>query len=115
EGERRRTRRRLRAAGAFVRLRRWIGREAAPRHRTREAEAVEIGGVVAGDACRQHLGLPGARRQLEPLELADHLEETVAAVELRPRLHVLPAEEKAHQIGGGDGLDLAAEPAEGQA
>src|SRR5207244_10105875 len=81
----------------------------------RETEAVEIGGVVACDARRQHLSLPGARRQLEPLQQADDLEEPVAAVELRPRLHVLPAEEEAHQVGGGDGLDLATQAAEGQA
>src|SRR5439155_15774927 len=47
--------------------------------------------------------------------LADDLEEPVAAMQLRPRLHVLPAEEKAHQVGGGDGLDLPPQAAEGQA
>src|SRR5439155_10997938 len=113
--ERRRARRCLGAPGTCVLLRGRIGLEAAPCHRTRETEAVEIGGVVARDARRQHLSLPGARRQLEPLELADHLEEPVAAVELRPRLHVLPAEEEAHQVGGGDGLDLPAQATEGQA
>src|SRR5204863_482356 len=108
-------RRRPGARRACVLPRRRVGLEAASDHRTRETEAVEIGGVVARDARRQHLSLPGARRQLEPLQLADDLEEPVAAVELRPRLHVLPAEEEAHQVGGGDGLDLPAQAAEGQA
>src|SRR5207248_10939299 len=52
--------------------------------------------------------------QLETLELADDLEETVAHVQLRAGLHVLPAEEEAHQIGRAHRLDLATETAEGQ-
>ena len=42
------------------------------------------------DARREDARLPRRSGELEPLELADYLQETVAAVELSARLHVLP-------------------------
>src|SRR5205814_8077708 len=49
------------------------------------------------------------------LELAQHLREAVAAVELGAGLEVLPAEEEAHEIRGGHGFDRATETPERQA
>ncbi len=54
-------------------------REATPHHLAREAQLVEPGRLVPGDARGEHLGLPGARRQLEPLELLDGAEHAGAA------------------------------------
>ena len=57
-------------------------------------------GVVADDARRQDRALPGAGRGLEALQLRDHAREPAAAVQLRPRAHVLPAEQEAQEVGG---------------
>src|SRR5439155_8594044 len=88
--------------------------EPAPDDRAGQAQVLEVRRVVAGDPGRQYLRLPGSRRELQPLELTDHLEEPRPPVELRPGLEVLPAEEEAHEIGGRDGLDLAPEARERQ-
>ena len=53
--------------------------------------------------------LPGARRDLEALELLDHGEEAAPALELRPRRHVLPAQQEAHEVLRRHRLDLAAQ------
>src|SRR5581483_7411128 len=73
----------------------------------REAEAVEVGGVVARDARGEHVLFPGAGGQLEPLELAHDREQALPAVKLRAGVDVLPAQQKAHQVGRAHRLDLA--------
>ncbi len=83
--------------------------EPSPGHLAGEAEGVEHAGLVAGEPRGEDLPLPGARRRMEPLELADDLGEAARSVEPRARRGVLPAEEEAHQVGAGDGLDLAAQ------
>src|SRR5439155_5836934 len=90
------------------------GPQPAPRERPRETEALQIARIVASDAGGEDVRLPGARGKLEPLELTDHLVETVAPMELRAGVHVLPAKEEAHQVGDGHRLDLAPETTERQ-
>ena len=82
--------------------------QAAPCHLACQAQVLEIGGVVEVDARREHVALPRRRRQLQSLQLRDHLRDAVALVQLRPRLHVLPAQQEAHEVGGGHRLDLLA-------
>src|SRR6185295_2225816 len=115
EGERRGTARRLDARRGRLVVAGGVAPETTPRDRARQAEPFEVRRIVARDARRQDLRLPGTRRQLEPLELTDDGEQPVAAVELRALVDVLPTEEEAHQVGGRCRLDLAAEPSERQA
>src|SRR5712692_2949078 len=86
--------------------------ETAPGDLTRQTELVEPGGLVAPHARRQHFPLPARRGQLEALELLDDAREPFAAVELQPRLHVLPGEEEPHEVGRAHRLDLPPEPVE---
>src|SRR4029453_4182775 len=85
-----------------------------PRHHAAEAEMLEVVGLIGAHACGQDLRLPGTRRQLDALQLPDDREQAVAAVEPRSGLHVLPAEEESHQIGGAHRLDRLAQPAGGE-
>src|SRR6185503_19296734 len=86
-------------AGRIVLVRRGVGAEPSPRDGSREAELLQVVRVVAGDPRGKYVGLPRARGELDALELAHHLEQPLAAMEVRARLYVLPAEEEAHEIG----------------
>src|SRR5205085_858511 len=52
--------------------------------------------------------------QLEAVELRDHRGDAVASVQPRAGSRMLPAEEEAHEVGGGDGIDLAPQSANGE-
>jgi hypothetical protein len=49
------------------------------------------------------------------LELSDDLGHTVAAMQLTPRLHMLPPEQEAHEVGSRHRLDFLTQPAQRQA
>ncbi len=72
------------------------------RHRSSSQAA-----AILGHAGREDGGLPGARRDLEALQLLDHGQDPLAPFELRTRSHVLPAEEKPQEVLGSYRLDLA--------
>ena len=89
--------------------------ETRPRQLAREAELVEPGGTVVGDARRQHPLLPSPRRALVPAELLQHREHAPAAHALGAGRHVLPAQQEAEELLGGGGLDLAPQTLRGVA
>ena len=60
---------------------------------------------VAPNTCRQDFALPSPRRQVEALQLFDHLRDARSAFSLRTLRNVLPGEEETHQVLGGYGLD----------
>ena len=66
-------------------------------------------------AAGQDFSFPGGRRDLVGLQLADYLQHAVGAMQLRAGRDVLPALEEAHEIGGVDRLDFAAQAADGEA
>ena len=90
-------------------------RKSPPHHLARKAETVEKLRVVAGDPARKDGGFPGARGNLIPLELPDHGQRAIHAVQLSAARDVLPAGQETHEIGGRGRLDLPAQPAESQA
>src|SRR2546428_11058136 len=72
---------------------------------------LEISRIVEADTRRNDVLFPRRRRELHPLQQTDDLEHAVPAVELRTRLDVLPAEQKAHEVCGGGCLPPPAGPA----
>ena len=74
-----------------------------------EAEIVEPGRLVAGEARRQDLALPGAGRRLEALELADDDFDRVRPRHARIGGDPLPVEQEAQEVARGDRLDLGAQ------
>ena len=49
------------------------------------------------------------------MQLADHLQQTIDAVQLSSRRDVLPTQQKAQIVGGGDWFNLAPQPLNGYA
>src|SRR5439155_19264292 len=90
-------------------------RQPSPGDLAREAELVEQRPVIAGQPRRQHVALPGGRRGLEPLQLPDDLRQPLRAVQLRSRVHVLPAEQEAEEVLRGGRLDLPPQPPQREA
>ena len=95
----------------------WVGRDAAPAYGSGEAKRIEVAGVVVGDAGGEKGALPLDGRGLEAFELTQGFEDAFFAGECGWRLRgeVLPAEQPVHVDGGGDGFDLLAAGAEGEA
>lgn len=93
--------------------------DAAPSNGAGEAESVQVGGVVVGDACGEERAFPLDGGGLEAFELGEGVEDAFFAGELRldsvQGREVLPTQEPTEIDGGGDGLDLLAEYAEGEA
>ena len=92
-----------------------VRRDAAPADGSGEAEGVEPAGIVVGDAGGEEGALPLDGGGFEAFELVEGFEDAFFAGELRLRGEVLPVEQPAHVDGGGDGFDLLAEGAEGEA
>ena len=92
-----------------------VGGDAAPAYGSGEAEVVEPAGVVVGYAGGEEGALPLDGRGLEAFELVEGFEDAFFAAELGLRGEVLPGAEPAEVDGGGDGFDLLAEGAEGEA
>src|SRR6185295_18599716 len=88
------------------------GGEPGPTDFAGEAERVEERRFVAVDAQREDVALPGVRGDFESVELFDDFVNAVDAGQARRRRHVLPGEEEAHEVGGGDRLDLGAQTIE---
>ena len=65
--------------------------------------------MVPRDARRQHVGFPRAGRHLEALQLRDGRGQSGAAFALRSRGHMVPAQQKPHEILSRHRLDLAAQ------
>ena len=97
------------AAFACILQRRRMRRQASPADRAGQAELVEPAGSYSIDAARENLLLPGIGRDLEALQLMQHLQQAALAAELRLRREVLPAQQPAHELRRGDGLDLLAQ------
>src|ERR1700691_1103086 len=89
-------------------------REPAPGYFTSETKVVEIFGVVARHPRGQNLLLPRRRGEFASLHLAHDLQRAVDAMQLRARIEVLPAPEERVEFRRGDGLDLAAQPPDGE-
>ena len=68
-----------------------------------------------GDAGGEEGSLPLDGGSLEAFELLDGGEDSFFSGELRLGCEVVPVEEPAHEDGGGDGFDLLAQRAEGEA
>src|SRR4051794_41865664 len=58
------------------------------------------------------MALPRVCGDLETVEFFDHFVNAIDAGQARRWRHVLPGEEEAHEIGGGDRLDFGAQAVE---
>src|SRR5439155_24139171 len=72
--------------------------ETAPGDLARQAELVEPGRLVPPHPRGKDFPLPACRGHLEALELLDDTRETLSAVQLHSRPHVLPGQREAHGI-----------------
>src|SRR5207253_4054851 len=89
--------------------------EPLPHKPTGEPLLIEPCGLVLADAVGQDLGLPGAGRRLEALELREHRAHRIGTLHATAERDALPVEEKAHEVARLDGLDLGAQPLDGVA
>src|SRR4029079_2195813 len=77
------------------------------------AELVEPALRVGAEAARQHVGLPGFRRQRDPLQRHQRLAQAVeAGAGAAEGIDVLPAREEAGELAGVGRLDLLAQAGE---
>ena len=90
-------------------------RQARPGDLSRETEQVEHRRVVSVDARGEDRALPGGGRHLESVEHLDRFAKAVTSGQLRRFVHVLPLEQEAHEVRGGDRLDLGPEAVHGVA
>ena len=97
-----------RRAGRRVGVGAGPGREPQPADLAVVAQPVEPRGVVVAQPAGEQLGLPRDRGGLEALELLDHGGEPGLARELRAGRDVLPAQQEAHEVLRGRGLDALA-------
>ncbi len=77
-----------------------------------EAQIVEPGELVVGEAHRQDLRLPRRGGRLESLQLADDRVERIRSLAALVLGHVLPAEQEAHEILRRHRLDFLAQAAD---
>src|SRR5207237_1331449 len=91
-----------------------VRREAAPAYFAREAQLIEIFGLIVGHAARQDFRFPGRSAELAAFKLLDDLQRAIEAVQLVAGRNVLPAVEEGEEFRSGDGLDLAPQPADGE-
>ena len=89
--------------------------EPSPGEEAGEAGPVQERRLVIVEAGLEQVHFPGCRRRLVALELLQNQGQAHLAVQPAGGGEVLPAEEEAHELGGGDRRDPAAEPAQGQA
>ena len=90
-------------------------RQARPHHFARQAQLIEKLGLIVRDRAREHVRLPGGRRNLVALKLLDDLQRAVDAVQPASGQHVLPAIKELLELRGGNRLDFAAQLPERQA
>src|SRR5262249_3073939 len=80
--------------------------ETTPRHLARERQFIEPLALVTFHARRQDVRFPSSCWKFEATELANHFGHTAGPFEPVLLVDVLPARQKAQELGGGDGLDL---------
>ena len=112
QGNRRRTRRPHPPRLAVLEGR--MRRQPPPHHFTGQAQLIQPFRRIPRDAPRKNLALPGRRRNLITLQLPDHLQQSIHAMQLRASRQVLPAGKKAQKIGRRNRLDLAPQPPQRQ-
>ena len=91
-----------------------LPRQPPPGDLPRQAELIEQRAVVARDPRGQQVALPGTGGALEALQLQEDFREPLRPVQLRPGLHVLPAEKEAEEVLRRGGLDLPPQPPQRQ-
>src|SRR5438034_626630 len=85
-------------------------RQPPPHYFTGQAQLIQPFRRIPRDAPRKNLALPRRRRNLITLQLPDHLQQSIHAMQLRASRQVLPAGKKAQKIGRRNRLDLAPQP-----
>ncbi len=81
-------------------------RQSRPSDLASQTECVEPNRLVPLEPGRQHVAFPGARRQIQAIELRDHRTQAFDAVEAARRLDMLPPEKEAHELGRAHRRDL---------
>ncbi len=89
-------------------------RQPPPSDSAGQAKLIERSGIVVVDAARQDLLLPGVGRNFETLQLAQRLQKSALAGQLRLRSEVLPAQQPAHELRRRDRLHLLAQRRDGE-
>ena len=74
---------------------------------------VEPARRIALDAGGEDFGLPGAGGRFEALQRGEHLRQGVGSFQPRVVGQMLPGEQEAQEVAGGDRLDLGAQPPDG--
>src|ERR1700680_1715423 len=92
-----------------------MGRQAPPPNGPGQAKLVQNLRVVVCDSPREDPIFPGVCRRLETLQLPERFECSAISEQLSSRRNVLPTEEPAHELRGGDRLNLFSQRADGQA
>src|SRR6185369_3237122 len=81
-------------------------RQPSPAHRPSQAKLVEPFGIVICDAPREHVPFPGVRWNFESLKLSQHIQSCTLAFDMGFWGNMLPAQQPAHELRGGDRLNL---------
>ncbi len=89
-------------------------RKPSPADGAGQAELVEPGGIVVGDAPGENLPLPGIGGNFESLQLPQHIQRGAFARHLRCWRDMLPAQQPAHELRRRDRLNLLAQRGDGQ-
>ena len=89
-------------------------REASPAGDAPEAEMVERGTVVVGDAAGEDVALPGAGGNFKALQLAQSFQQSVLAAQGGAGREVLPAQQPMHELGRRYWLNLLAQGGDGE-
>src|SRR6202035_768162 len=83
-------------------------RQPPPADSAGKTKLIEPLGIIVDDAPAQNMPLPGVGRDLESLQLAEHIQRGPFTLNLRPHRHMLPAQKPAHELRGGTRLNLLA-------
>src|SRR5215469_4863401 len=80
--------------------------QTSPAHGAGEEKLIEPLGIVVRYAPAQYLPLPGIGGNFKTLQLPQHLKRCALASDLGPGRDMLPAQEPAHELRRGNGLNL---------
>src|ERR1051325_8181257 len=95
------------AGRIFQHRRMW--RKTSPADGAGKTELVKHLRIVIANPARQNVALPCACRDFKALQLAQHLHRAMLSPGLGTRRNMLPAQQPAHERGGGDWLNLLAQ------
>ena len=84
-------------------------REASPTGDAHEAEAVERGTIVVGDAAGEDVALPGTGGDFKALQLAQSFQQSVLAAQTGTGCEMLPTRRPMHELGRRYWLNLLSE------